>query len=61
MFVGTRIFFLSDPNKGRHFLAGLTVYKGLKTFGADVKPGQFVAISGAGGGLGHLAIRRHFV
>ncbi|KAK3996224.1 putative alcohol dehydrogenase [Cladorrhinum sp. PSN332] len=35
--------------------AGLTVYKGLKTSGAV--PGQFVAIVGAGGGLGSLAIQ----
>lgn len=33
--------------------AGLTVYKGLKTSGA--RPGQFIAIVGAGGGLGSLA------
>jgi propanol-preferring alcohol dehydrogenase len=33
--------------------AGITVYKGLKESGA--KPGQFVAIVGAGGGLGSLA------
>ncbi|KAK0716753.1 chaperonin 10-like protein [Lasiosphaeria miniovina] len=35
--------------------AGLTVYKGLKESGA--RPGQFVAIVGAGGGLGSLAIQ----
>lgn len=35
--------------------AGLTVYKGLKESGAD--PAQFVAIVGAGGGLGSLAIQ----
>ncbi|GEQ71607.1 hypothetical protein JCM33374_g5292 [Metschnikowia sp. JCM 33374] len=35
--------------------AGITVYKALKT--ADVKAGQWVAISGAGGGLGSLAIQ----
>ncbi|KAF3936693.1 hypothetical protein ABW19_dt0200519 [Dactylella cylindrospora] len=33
--------------------AGITVYKGLKESGA--KPGEFVAIVGAGGGLGSLA------
>jgi propanol-preferring alcohol dehydrogenase len=33
--------------------AGITVYKGLKESGA--KPGQWVAIVGAGGGLGSLA------
>ncbi|KND94468.1 Alcohol dehydrogenase 1 [Tolypocladium ophioglossoides CBS 100239] len=35
--------------------AGITVYKGLKESGA--RPGQFVAIVGAGGGLGSLAIQ----
>jgi len=35
--------------------AGVTVYKALKT--ADVHPGQWVCISGAGGGLGSLAIQ----
>lgn len=36
------------------FCAGVTTYKALKV--ADVKPGQWVAIIGAGG-LGHLAIQ----
>ncbi|ODV86355.1 hypothetical protein CANARDRAFT_197115 [[Candida] arabinofermentans NRRL YB-2248] len=35
--------------------AGVTVYKALKT--AALTPGQFVAISGAGGGLGSLAVQ----
>lgn len=35
--------------------AGVTVYKALKT--ADLEAGQWVAISGAGGGLGSLAIQ----
>lgn len=35
--------------------AGITVYKGLKESGA--KPGQSVAIVGAGGGLGSLAVQ----
>ncbi|MCH0629258.1 zinc-dependent alcohol dehydrogenase [Kocuria palustris] len=35
--------------------AGITVYKALKT--AGLKPGQWVAISGAGGGLGSLAVQ----
>lgn len=35
--------------------AGITVYKGLKESGA--KPGQYVAIVGAGGGLGSLALQ----
>lgn len=35
--------------------AGVTVYKALKT--ANCQPGDFVAISGAGGGLGSLAVQ----
>lgn len=35
--------------------AGITVYKGLKESGA--KPGQWVAVVGAGGGLGSLALQ----
>ncbi|QLQ80279.1 hypothetical protein HG537_0D02800 [Torulaspora globosa] len=35
--------------------AGITVYKALKS--ADVKAGQWVAISGAAGGLGSLAVQ----
>ncbi|QPG76055.1 Alcohol dehydrogenase adh4 [Brettanomyces nanus] len=35
--------------------AGVTVYKALKT--ADLKAGQWVAISGAAGGLGSLAVQ----
>ncbi|TFK35454.1 mannitol-1-phosphate dehydrogenase M1PDH1 [Crucibulum laeve] len=35
--------------------AGMTVYKALKQ--ANVSIGQWVAISGAGGGLGHLAVQ----
>ncbi|RCK65201.1 Alcohol dehydrogenase 1 [Candida viswanathii] len=35
--------------------AGVTVYKALKT--ADLAAGQWVAISGAGGGLGSLAVQ----
>jgi propanol-preferring alcohol dehydrogenase len=35
--------------------AGVTSYKAIKE--ADVRPGQFVTISGASGGLGHLAIQ----
>lgn len=35
--------------------AGVTVYKALKV--ADLKAGQWVAISGAGGGLGTLAVQ----
>ncbi|ODV88641.1 hypothetical protein CANCADRAFT_27660 [Tortispora caseinolytica NRRL Y-17796] len=35
--------------------AGITVYKALKTSGA--RPGEFVTIVGAGGGLGSLAVQ----
>lgn len=35
--------------------AGVTTYKGLKE--TEVKPGDTVAILGAGGGLGHLAVQ----
>ncbi|KIK66139.1 hypothetical protein GYMLUDRAFT_38655 [Collybiopsis luxurians FD-317 M1] len=35
--------------------AGLTIYKALKQ--SNAKPGHWVAISGAGGGLGHLGIQ----
>ncbi len=35
--------------------AGITVYKGLKESGA--RPGQWVAIVGAGGGLGSMALQ----
>lgn len=35
--------------------AGITVYKGLKESGA--RPGQYVAVVGAGGGLGSMAIQ----
>lgn len=33
-------------------MQGLTIYKALKE--SNAKPGQWVSISGAGGGLGHL-------
>ncbi len=35
--------------------AGVTSYKGIKE--AELRPGQFVGIVGAGGGLGHLAVQ----
>ncbi|CAM6002056.1 unnamed protein product, partial [Sphagnum balticum] len=35
--------------------AGVTSYKGLKE--TEVKPGEFVSILGAAGGLGHLAVQ----
>ncbi len=60
-------FVLADPNYIGHLPAGLdfapaapvlcagvTVYKGLKE--TEVKPGQWVAVSGIGG-LGHMAVQ----
>lgn len=35
--------------------AGVTVYKALKE--SEARPGQFVLIVGAAGGLGHLAVQ----
>ena len=35
--------------------AGVTTYKGLKE--TNAQPGEWVVISGAGGGLGHVAIQ----
>lgn len=35
--------------------AGVTVYAGLKK--SNARPGQWVVISGAGGGLGHIAVQ----
>lgn len=60
-------YILADPNYVAHvpaglaavqaapiICAGITTYKGIKE--ADVKPGEWIAISGAGG-LGHLAVQ----
>jgi propanol-preferring alcohol dehydrogenase len=60
-------YILADPNYVAHIpdgltpreaapliCAGITTYKGIKV--ADVQPGEWMAISGAGG-LGHLAIQ----
>jgi propanol-preferring alcohol dehydrogenase len=60
-------YVLADPRYVAHFpaginftemapiiCAGVTVYKGLKE--TEVKPGEWVAVSGAGG-LGHLAVQ----
>jgi propanol-preferring alcohol dehydrogenase len=60
-------YILADPNYVAHIPAGLdprdaapiicagiTTYKGIKE--ADVRPGQWIAISGVGG-LGHLAVQ----
>ena len=35
--------------------AGVTSYKGIKE--TDTKPGDFLAVIGAAGGLGHLAVQ----
>jgi len=60
-------YILADPNYVAHvpagltateaapiICAGITTYKGIKE--ADVRPGEWIAISGAGG-LGHLAVQ----
>ena len=60
-------YILADPNYVAHvpaglsprqaapiICAGITTYKGIKV--ADVRPGEWIAISGAGG-LGHMAIQ----
>lgn len=60
-------YIIADPNYVAHvpsslaakeaapiICAGVTTYKGIKV--ADVKPGEWIAISGIGG-LGHLAIQ----
>ncbi|MDE1174717.1 MAG: alcohol dehydrogenase AdhP [Parvibaculaceae bacterium] len=60
-------YILADPNYVAHIpdglapreaapliCAGITTYKGIKV--ADVRPGEWITISGAGG-LGHLAIQ----
>ncbi|KAL0580049.1 hypothetical protein V5O48_001984 [Marasmius crinis-equi] len=45
-----------DPAEAAPLLcAGLTVYRALKQ--SNTKAGQWIAITGAGGGLGHLAVQ----
>ncbi|OIW25473.1 alcohol dehydrogenase [Coniochaeta ligniaria NRRL 30616] len=46
---------VSDAEAAPILCAGVTVYKALKV--ANLKKGAWVAIAGAGGGLGHLAIQ----
>ncbi|OZJ03182.1 hypothetical protein BZG36_03325 [Bifiguratus adelaidae] len=46
---------LSDIEAAPILCAGVTVYKGLKE--SNVRPGQFMVVVGAGGGLGHLAVQ----
>lgn len=46
---------VSDADAAPILCAGVTVYKALKL--AALKKGSWVAIAGAGGGLGHLAIQ----
>ena len=45
----------SNPHFIAILCAGVTSYKGIKE--AELRPGQFISIVGAGGGLGHLAIQ----
>ena len=46
---------VKDEEAGPIMCGGLTTYVGCKRSG--VKPGQWIAISGAGGGLGHFAVQ----
>ncbi|KIW15643.1 hypothetical protein PV08_05692 [Exophiala spinifera] len=46
---------VSDPDAAPILCAGVTVYKALKI--AQLRKGSWVAVAGAGGGLGHLAIQ----
>ncbi|KAJ5619450.1 hypothetical protein N7510_003434 [Penicillium lagena] len=46
---------VSDADAAPILCAGVTVYKALKI--ANLRKGSWVAVSGAGGGLGHLAIQ----
>jgi alcohol dehydrogenase, propanol-preferring len=46
---------LSDSDAAGHLCAGVTVYSALRK--TNAKPGDWVAIIGAGGGLGHLAVQ----
>lgn len=46
---------ISDEDAAPILCAGVTVYRGIKV--AALKQGQWVAVVGAGGGLGHLAIQ----
>ncbi len=46
---------VTDEEAGPIMCGGVTAYVGCKR--SAVKPGQWVVISGAGGGLGHLAVQ----
>ncbi|KAL2013392.1 hypothetical protein VTN00DRAFT_917 [Thermoascus crustaceus] len=46
---------VSDEEAGPILCGGVTAYTALKR--SEVKPGQWVVLPGAGGGLGHLAIQ----
>ncbi|BFZ61689.1 Histone acetyltransferase [Saitoella coloradoensis] len=46
---------IDDVDVGPVLCGGVTVYKALKV--SEAKPGQTVAIIGAGGGLGHLGVQ----
>jgi propanol-preferring alcohol dehydrogenase len=46
---------VSDADAAPILCAGVTVYKALKV--ANLRKGSWVAVAGAGGGLGHLAIQ----
>ncbi|KAG0155596.1 hypothetical protein PDIDSM_2768 [Penicillium digitatum] len=46
---------LESANAAPMLCAGLTIYSALKR--SEAKPGDFVIVSGAGGGLGHVAVQ----
>ncbi|KAK6439772.1 hypothetical protein LTR95_004013 [Oleoguttula sp. CCFEE 5521] len=46
---------VSDEEAGPIMCAGVTAYAALKK--SEVRPGQWVVLTGAGGGLGHLGIQ----
>jgi alcohol dehydrogenase, propanol-preferring len=46
---------ISDQDAACHLCAGVTVYAALRKSGAQ--PGDWVAVVGAGGGLGHIAVQ----
>lgn len=46
---------VTDEEAGPIMCGGVTAYKACKT--SEVKPGQWIVLPGAGGGLGHFAVQ----